>query len=131
MILKKLKENNIENVILEASSHGLKQHRLNNINFNTALFTNLSRDHLDYHKTYKDYFNSKLILFKNLLKSKGNIIFDERIPEAKELIKISKKKKFKMITFNNNKSFMRIKKIQQINNIKKCIFSFNQKITHL
>ena len=51
MILKKLKENNIENVILEASSHGLKQHRLNNINFNTALFTNLSRDHLDYHKT--------------------------------------------------------------------------------
>ena len=92
MILKKLKENNIENVILEASSHGLKQHRLNNINFNTALFTNLSRDHLDYHKTYKDYFNSKLILFKNLLKSKGNIIFDEKIPEAKELIKISKKK---------------------------------------
>ena len=127
MILKKLKENKIENVILEASSHGLKQHRLNNINFNTALFTNLSRDHLDYHKTYKDYFNSKLILFKNLLKSKGNIIFDEKIPEAKELIKISKKKKFKMITFNNNKSFIKIKKIQPINNYKKVYFSFNQK----
>ena len=63
-ILQKLKENKIENVILEASSHGLKQNRLNNINFNTALFTNLTRDHLDYHKTFKDYLNSKLILLK-------------------------------------------------------------------
>ncbi len=127
LILKKLKENKIENVILEASSHGLKQYRLNNINFNTALFTNLSRDHLDYHKTYKDYFNSKLILFKDLLKNKGNIIFDEKIPEAKELIKISKRKKLKMFTFDNNNSFIKIKKIQPINNQKKVYFSFNKK----
>ena len=69
-LLQKLKENKVENVILEASSHGLKQHRLNNINFNTALFTNLTRDHLDYHKTFKDYLNSKLILFNKLLKKK-------------------------------------------------------------
>ena len=84
-ILKKLKELKIDNVILEASSHGLKQHRLDNINFNTALFTNLSRDHLDYHKTFKDYLNSKLILFNKLLKKKGNIIFDDKITQAKQL----------------------------------------------
>ena len=77
-ILQKIKELKIDNVILEASSHGLKQNRLNNINFNTALFTNLSRDHLDYHKTFKDYLNSKLILFNKLLKNKGNIVFDEK-----------------------------------------------------
>ena len=98
-ILQKLKENKIENVILEASSHGLKQNRLNNINFNTALFTNLTRDHLDYHKTFKDYLNSKLILFNSLLKNKGNIVFDEEIVEAKKLYNISKKKKFKKIYF--------------------------------
>ena len=62
-ILHKLKVSKIENVIIESSSHGLKQYRLDNINFNTAIFTNLSRDHLDYHKTFKDYINSKLILF--------------------------------------------------------------------
>ena len=39
----------IKNVILEASSHGLKQHRLDGIKFDIGLFTNFSRDHLDYH----------------------------------------------------------------------------------
>ena len=63
-----MKAKKIKNIILEASSHGLKQHRLDGLRFDTTIFTNLSRDHLDYHKTYKDYFNSKLILFKNLQK---------------------------------------------------------------
>ena len=70
-ILEKLYKLKINNVILEASSHGLKQHRLNNINFNTAMFTNFSRDHLDYHKTFVDYLNSKLILFNKLLKKRA------------------------------------------------------------
>ena len=54
-ILEKLHKLKINNVILEASSHGLKQYRLNNIRFKSAIFTNLSRDHLDYHKTFKNY----------------------------------------------------------------------------
>jgi murE/murF fusion protein len=52
--LKKIKKQKIENVILEASSHGLKQHRLDGLKFTTGIFTNLSHDHLDYHKKYKD-----------------------------------------------------------------------------
>ena len=61
-ILKKLKERKIENVILEASSHGLNQNRLDGLEFDIGIFTNLTRDHLDYHKTFKNYFNSKLSL---------------------------------------------------------------------
>ena len=118
-ILNKLKNLNIENVILEASSHGLKQYRLNNINFNTAIFTNLTRDHLDYHITFKDYLNSKLILFKKLLREKGNIIFDGKIPQAKKLHLISKKKKLKKFLLGNNNSFIKILNIQKINNQKK------------
>ena len=91
-VLEKFKLLKIDNVMLEASSHGLKQLRLNGINFNTGIFTNLSRDHLDYHKTFKDYLNSKLILFRNLLNRNGNIIFDYNIPQAQVLNKISKKK---------------------------------------
>ena len=60
-ILKKLKEKKIENVILEASSHGLNQNRLDGLEFDIGIFTNVTRDHLDYHKTYKNYLNSKLI----------------------------------------------------------------------
>ncbi len=48
---------------IEASSHALEQHRVKNIYFSGAVFTNLSRDHLDYHKTMSAYFESKLMLF--------------------------------------------------------------------
>ncbi len=125
--LKKLKELKIENVLLEASSHGLKQHRLSNIKFNTALFTNLTRDHLDYHKSFKDYLNSKLILFNKLLNKNGNIVFDEKINQAKKLKTISKKRKLNKYTFGNEKSFINILNIQKINDEKKVDISINKK----
>ena len=91
--LEKLKKKNINNLILEASSHGLKQSRLDGLKFQTAIFTNLSHDHLDYHKSYQDYLNSKLHLFRKLLKKKSNIITDADIPEYKKIKLITKKKK--------------------------------------
>ncbi|MDC1049688.1 bifunctional UDP-N-acetylmuramoyl-L-alanyl-D-glutamate--2,6-diaminopimelate ligase MurE/UDP-N-acetylmuramoyl-tripeptide--D-alanyl-D-alanine ligase MurF [Candidatus Pelagibacter sp.] len=95
-ILNDLKKQRIDNVILEASSHGLKQNRLDGLKFNTAIFTNLSHDHLDYHKTFNDYLKSKLYLFEKLLKSRGNIITDSKIPEYKNLKKISLNNKFNL-----------------------------------
>ena len=59
----KLRKKKVNNVIMEASSHGLKQHRLDGLLFNTSIFSNLSHDHLDYHKNLKNYLNSKLYLF--------------------------------------------------------------------
>ncbi len=85
-------------MILEASSHGLKQNRLDGIDFKIGIFTNLSRDHLDYHKSYKDYLNSKLHLFKKLLKKNSNVITDNDIPQHKIIKKITKKKKLKIST---------------------------------
>ena len=87
-----LSKKNINNVILEASSHGLKQHRLDGLKFRTGIFTNLSRDHLDYHNTYKDYFQSKMILFNNLMKKNAKIIYDKEIKQSKTLKRISEKK---------------------------------------
>ena len=60
-VFQQLIKKGIENVILEASSHGLQQNRLDDLKFNTSIFTNFSRDHLDYHKSYKSYLNSKLL----------------------------------------------------------------------
>ena len=62
-ILKNLKKQKIDNVILEASSHGLVQNRLDGLKFEAGIFTNLSHDHLDYHKTMKNYLKAKLYLF--------------------------------------------------------------------
>ena len=126
-ILQKLKKLSVDHVMIEASSHGLKQFRLNNIGFKTALFTNLSRDHLDYHKTIKDYLNSKLILFNKLVNTKGNIIFDEKTKEAKQLKLISKKRKLKKFTFGSKKSFIRITNIQKFNNQNKIHCVINEK----
>ena len=96
-ILSNLKNKKIENVILEASSHGLHQKRLHGIKFSTSIFTNLSRDHLDYHKNYKNYFNSKLILFNELTKKNGNLIFHNDIKHSNTFKKIAKKKKLKIL----------------------------------
>jgi UDP-N-acetylmuramoyl-L-alanyl-D-glutamate--2,6-diaminopimelate ligase len=52
--------------VLEVSSHALEQQRVFGIPFEVAVFTNLTRDHLDYHATMENYFQSKVILFKGL-----------------------------------------------------------------
>ncbi|NOQ34448.1 MAG: UDP-N-acetylmuramoyl-L-alanyl-D-glutamate--2,6-diaminopimelate ligase [Methylococcaceae bacterium] len=54
----------IETLAMEVSSHGLEQGRVNGIDFTGAIFTNLSRDHLDYHGSMEAYFQAKLALFK-------------------------------------------------------------------
>ena len=63
----------IKNLSLEVSSHGLKQNRILGIEFDTTIFTNLSQDHLDYHKNMKNYFFEKLKLFSEY-KSRKNVI---------------------------------------------------------
>ena len=126
-ILNKIKKKKINNVILEASSHGLKQHRLDGIKFNTGIFTNLSRDHLDYHKSYKDYLNSKMILFKNLLKKNSNVIFDKEIKQANKLGKICNQKKYKKITIGNNKAELNIINHRYINNFQEVKIQFKKK----
>ena len=103
-ILSDLKGKNINNVILEASSHGLKQNRLDGLKFKTGIFTNLSHDHLDYHKNFRDYLKSKLYLFERLLIKKGNLITDNAIPQYKKIKNISIKNKFNLLTISNNKS---------------------------
>ncbi len=103
-ILTKLKTQKIENVIMEASSHGLKQNRLDGLKFNSGIFTNLSQDHLDYHKNLKNYLKAKLYLFENLIKKRGNVITDQQIPEFKNIKKITIYKKLKLHTLNDKKN---------------------------
>jgi len=63
-VLAEFKSQSINHVVLEASSHALEQGRLNSVAIDVAVFTNLSRDHLDYHQTMQEYAAAKLRLFK-------------------------------------------------------------------
>ena len=64
--LQKILNSEISNVITEVSSHALEQFRVKNCEFSTAIFTNLTQDHLDYHITMDNYFNAKAKLFSGL-----------------------------------------------------------------
>jgi murE/murF fusion protein len=103
-----LARNKVNYVILEASSHGLQQKRLNNLNINTGIFTNLSHDHLDYHKSMKSYFNSKMYLFKNLLKKNSTIITDEENKEFKFIKNIANKRKIKKFTIGSTSGNIKV-----------------------
>ncbi len=104
-ILNKLKEKGVDNVIMEASSHGLEQNRLDGLLFNLGIFTNFSQDHLDYHKNLDAYLKAKLYLFKNLIKKKGHIITDEKIPEFIKIKRISVNQSLKLHKINSEGSF--------------------------
>ena len=96
-----LKKNKIDNVCLEASSHGLHQNRLDGINFTAGIFTNFTQDHLDYHKNLKKYLQAKLSLFSSLLKKNTFAVLDTDIPEFSIINKICKKRKIKILSFGS------------------------------
>ena len=64
-LLRNMKNQGITTVVMEASSHAIAQQRLYGLQFKTAVFTNLSRDHLDYHGTWENYRNVKASLFSH------------------------------------------------------------------
>ncbi len=72
--LARLAQQGVEHVAMEASSHGLDQHRLDGVHISAAAFTNLSRDHLDYHGSIDAYLAAKLRLFGELLVVDGTAV---------------------------------------------------------
>ena len=71
--------------VLEASSHGLALHRLDGINFEIAVFTNLSQDHLDFHTNFEDYYQAKKLLFLKL-KPEGTAIINSEDTYGQRLL---------------------------------------------
>ena len=83
--LKDMVDERIEEVCLEVSSQGLALHRVDSIDFDNASFTNLTHDHLDYHKTMENYFEAKKILFDRL-KPEGFMVFNADDEYSQRLI---------------------------------------------
>ena len=72
-ILKLSVDKKIDNAVVECSSHGLYLHRLDGIDFDVAVFNNLSIEHMDFHKNMENYFDAKMILFENAKKKIVNV----------------------------------------------------------
>jgi UDP-N-acetylmuramoyl-L-alanyl-D-glutamate--2,6-diaminopimelate ligase len=74
--LQKLAQDGVTHLAMEASSHGLEQRRLDGVRLTAGAFTNLSRDHLDYHASLEEYLAAKLRLFEVLLQPGQPAIID-------------------------------------------------------
>lgn len=77
-----LRSDHVKHLAVEASSHGLAQYRLDGLQITAAAFTNLTRDHLDYHKTFEDYFDAKMRLFDELLPHDSPAVINADSPHA-------------------------------------------------
>ena len=69
-----LKSGGINHAVMEISSHALKMHRVNDVQIDVAVYTQLSQDHLDYHKNMENYFQAKLKLFTQLNKNSTAVV---------------------------------------------------------
>ena len=78
----------IDHLALEASSHGLDQHRLDGVRLVAAAFTNLSRDHFDYHGSFAEYLAAKRRLFSELLPPEGTAVLNADQPEYASLAEV-------------------------------------------
>ena len=96
--LDRLAGEGVTHLALEASSHGLDQHRLDGVRIAAGAFTNLSRDHLDYHPTIEAYLAAKLRLFEELIAPSGTAVIDVDDCYAGQVVAAAKKRGLKLMT---------------------------------
>lgn len=94
-----LARSGIDHVALEASSHGLDQFRLDGLELTAAAFTNLTRDHLDYHRDMDAYFAAKARLFTELLPPDGTAVINADSPAAERLAALCRQRGQTILTF--------------------------------
>ncbi len=88
----------VTHLALEASSHGLDQHRLDGVRVAAGGYTNLSRDHLDYHPTLEAYLAAKLRLFTDLVVGGGTAVINVDDAHAPQVVAAAKKRGLKILT---------------------------------
>lgn len=100
-------------VVMEVSSHALAQERVFGIPFDVAVFTNLTRDHLDYHHTMDDYFASKKILFAGCGTKEPRVaVLNADDESGLQLVKFSKGRSAEVITYGVAKADFHVTKLE-------------------
>ena len=89
----------VTHLAMEASSHGLDQFRLDGVKISAAGFTNITRDHLDYHESMEDYLAAKARLFTDILPADGTAVLNADVPEFEALQKTCATRGIKIISY--------------------------------
>ncbi|UCI23091.1 UDP-N-acetylmuramoyl-L-alanyl-D-glutamate--2,6-diaminopimelate ligase [Mesorhizobium sp. B2-8-5] len=111
-LLKELADAGVTHASMEASSHGLDQRRLDGVKLAAGAFTNLGRDHMDYHPTVEDYHRAKLRLFDTLLpKGAPAIVFADDL-WSEPTIRAAKAAGLKVLTVGRHGDFLTLKRVE-------------------
>ncbi|HXQ84758.1 MAG TPA: UDP-N-acetylmuramoyl-L-alanyl-D-glutamate--2,6-diaminopimelate ligase [Xanthobacteraceae bacterium] len=98
----------ITHLAIEASSHGLDQYRLDGLRIAAAGFTNITRDHLDYHSTFEDYLAAKLRLFEDLLEPGGAAVIDVDHDHADAVLAAAEARRLSIMSVGRNGAGIRL-----------------------
>ncbi|MGP0091720.1 MAG: UDP-N-acetylmuramoyl-L-alanyl-D-glutamate--2,6-diaminopimelate ligase [Xanthobacteraceae bacterium] len=98
----------VTHLAIEASSHGLDQHRLDGVRIAAAAFTNLTRDHLDYHPSFDAYLHAKLRLFTDLLPQSGTAVVEVDHDHAQAFIDAALHRQVHVLTVGRAASDLRL-----------------------
>ena len=104
--------------IFEASSHGLSQKRILGLPIKIAAITNITKDHIDYHKNMQNYKKAKLTLFTKYLENSGTAIINSNIKLTNQFKNVLKNKSINLITYGSEKSQIHIIKDKKFYKIK-------------
>lgn len=97
-LLADLADQGVTHAAMEASSHGLDQHRLDGVRLEAAGFTNITRDHLDYHPDFDAYFAAKLGLFSRVLTRGGTAVINLDDPHGERVRAVAEERRQKLLT---------------------------------
>jgi len=111
----------VTHLAMEASSHGLDQHRLDGVRVSAGAFTNLSRDHLDYHPDLDSYLRAKLRLFQDLVPQNGSAVISADHGQARDVIAAASSRGLRVFTVGRDGDDIRI--------IKSAIDGYAQSVT--
>ena len=113
-LLNELSNAGITHAAMEASSHGLDQRRLDGVKLSVAGFTNLGRDHLDYHETVDEYLEAKMLLFKERLPKGAPAVIFADDPFSQAAIDAAKEGECNVLTVGRAGDFISLKKVEHL-----------------
>ena len=107
-LLAQLKRDGFEHLAIEASSHGLDQYRLDGVDIAAVGFTNITRDHMDYHPTFEAYLQCKLRLFTELARDGAAAVVNADTENADRFIAAARARKLKLVTVGEKGETIRL-----------------------
>jgi UDP-N-acetylmuramoyl-L-alanyl-D-glutamate--2,6-diaminopimelate ligase len=100
--LDRLSADGVTHLAIEASSHGLHQHRLDGLRVKVGAFTNITRDHLDYHQTLDAYLRAKLLIYERLVQPDGAAVIDVDHEHADAMVAAARARGLEIFTVGRN-----------------------------